>query len=184
MRLFIWYSPIPSYFCLFIIFLPPLSLCHAPHWCNLLHDSCELSQPPSTIPYTHHTISPAPCFRFGIWLMDHTVLFPISSSFQLPDAPCHGPTGHKPLRHVVRALSPVSPHMNLVLVFVYHLYLDWLWSSSQTFQTWSKPDFEPGVQESGSAEYPNLNLLAGSGSCRGWTQTWGLNLEPQIIFNK
>ena len=40
---------------------------------------------------------------------------------------------------------------------------DWPWSSSQTFQTQSKPDFEPGVWESGSAEYLNLNPLVGSG---------------------
>ena len=51
------------------------------------------------------------------------------------------------------------------------IWTDWPWSSSQTFQTWLEPDFEPGVQESGSAEYLNLNLLAGSGSSSGWTQT-------------
>ena len=59
------------------------------------------------------------------------------------------------------------------------IWIDWPWSSSQTFQTWLEPDFEPGVQESGSAEYLNLNLLAGSGSSSSWTQTWGSNLEPQ-----
>ena len=57
--------------------------------------------------------------------------------------------------------------------------LDWLQSSFQTFQTWSKPDFEPGVQESGSAEYLNPNLLAGSSSSGGQTWTWGLNLKPK-----
>ena len=46
------------------------------------------------------------------------------------------------------------------------LNLVWTW-----FWTW--------VQESGSAEYLNLNPLADSGSSRGWTQTWGSNLEPQ-----
>ena len=43
--------------------------------------------------------------------------------FQLPDAPCYRPTGHKPLHCMFRALSPVSLHTNLVLIFVYHLYL-------------------------------------------------------------
>ena len=57
--------------------------------------------------------------------------------------------------------------------------LDWPWSGSWTFWTWSEPDFEPGVRGSGLAEYLNLNLLAGSGSSKGWT--WGLNLEPQNL---
>ena len=49
--------------------------------------------------------------------------------------------------------------------------VDWPQSGSQTFQTWSEPDSEPGVWGSGSAEYLNPNLLAGSGSSRGRTKT-------------
>ena len=49
--------------------------------------------------------------------------------------------------------------------------VDWPRSGSRTFQTWSKPDFEPGVRESGLAEYLNPNLLASSGSSSGRTQT-------------
>ena len=45
--------------------------------------------------------------------------------------------------------------------------VDWPRSGSQTFRTRSEPDSEPGVQGSGSAEYLNPNLLAGSGSSRG-----------------
>ena len=57
--------------------------------------------------------------------------------------------------------------------------LDWLWSGSRTFRTQFEPDFEPGVQESGLAEYPNPNLLAGLGSSSNQTQTSGSNLKPQ-----
>ena len=127
MSLLIWYSPMPSYFHLFIIFLPLLILCHAPCWCDLLCGLHKLSWPPSTIPYTHGTINLAPHFRFGIWPTDHTVLFPISSAFQLPNAPCCGLTDHKPSCHMVRALTPVSLHTDLVLIFVYHLYLSLLY---------------------------------------------------------
>ena len=42
--------------------------------------------------------------------------------------------------------------------------------------------FGTGVQGSGSAEYLNPNLLAGSGSSKGRTQTWGSNLEPQNVL--
>ena len=58
-------------------------------------------------------------------------------------------------------------HGNGPVTSMHSAKLDWLWSGSQTFQTQSKPDFEPGVRESGSAEYLNLNLLAGSGSSKG-----------------
>ena len=119
MSLLIWYSPIPFYFHLFITFLPSLILHHTLCQCDLPHDLCEPSQPPLTIPYTHH-IS---------YLTDdlHTVLFPIFSSFQLPNAPCCGLTGHKPSHSTVRALSPVLPHTSLVLALVYHLYLSCLY---------------------------------------------------------
>ena len=40
--------------------------------------------------------------------------------------PCQRPTGHKPSHCMVSALSPVLPHMNLVLAFDYHLYLSHL----------------------------------------------------------
>ena len=43
----------------------------------------RFTQPPLTVPYTHRTISPAPHCRFGIWPMDHVVLFPIFSSFSV-----------------------------------------------------------------------------------------------------
>ena len=45
--------------------------------------------------------------------------------------------------------------------------VDWLRSGSQTFRTRFKPDFKPEVQGLGSAEYPNPNLLVGSGLGRG-----------------
>ena len=41
----------------------------------------------------------------------------ISSSSQLPNMPCRGPTGHKPLCHVVRAILLILPQMSLVLTF-------------------------------------------------------------------
>ena len=49
--------------------------------------------------------------------------------------------------------------------------LDWPQSSSQTFRTQFKPDFEPEVWGSGLAEYMNLNLLVGSGLSTGRTRT-------------
>ena len=76
MSLLIWYSPIPSYFHLFITLLLSLILHHAPHQWNLPHDLHKPLWPPSTIPYTHCTTSPAPHFRFDGWPMYHTALFP------------------------------------------------------------------------------------------------------------
>ena len=77
MSLLIRYSPMASYFCLSII-LP--STADPPPCTTLMWSS---TWPPLTIPYTHHTISLAPHCRCGIWSTDHTVLFPIFSSFSV-----------------------------------------------------------------------------------------------------
>ena len=61
--------------------------------------------------------------------------------------------------------------------------LDWPWFSSRTFRTQSEPNFEPGVQGLGSAEYPNPNLLVGLGLGRG--QTWtSNNIVPGVSEKK
>ena len=83
MSLLFRYSPIPSYFFLFIIFLPLPILHHTPCQHNLPHNLCKPSWSPLTIPYTHHTIGSAPHCRFGIWPTDHTAWFSISSSFSV-----------------------------------------------------------------------------------------------------
>ena len=56
--------------------------CTTPTWSSV-RPVQTFTWPPSTIPYTHHTISLAPHCRFGIWPMDHMVLFPIFSSFSV-----------------------------------------------------------------------------------------------------
>ena len=48
-----------------------------------MQPSVQLAWSPSTIPYTHCTIGPAPHCRFAIWPMDHIVLFPIFCSFSI-----------------------------------------------------------------------------------------------------
>ena len=85
------------------------------------------------------------CCRFGICPMDHVVLFPILVPFQLPDTPCCRPTSHKPLCHVVRTLPPVPPHMNLVLVFVYHLYSNLLYLHTPKKKEVFPPEFRLSV---------------------------------------
>ena len=73
----------------------------------------------------------------------------------------------------------LSSHSQQAEISMSSSRVDWPRSGSWIFWTQFKPDFEPGVQESGSAEYLNPNLLAGSGSSSGQTWTWASNLEPQ-----
>ena len=73
----------------------------------------------------------------------------------------------------------LSSHSQWAEISMSSLRVDWPRSSSWTFWTQFELDFEPGVQESDSAEYLNPNLLAGSGSSSGQTWTWASNLKPQ-----
>ena len=72
-----------SYDLLFTPFYHFPSTADPPTCTTLMQPSTRLVQLPSTIPYTHHTIGPAPHCRFGIWPTDHTVLFPIFSFFSV-----------------------------------------------------------------------------------------------------
>ena len=135
MSLLIQYCCIPLYFCFSIIFSPSLIHCHAPHWCDLPHNTGEPSwlltlalivlyttftitslvyqmdrwpaDLVATFPFlgTSHTVSfiliPFPAYQF------HTTLH--DGSNQLPNLPCHRPTGHKLLHHVVRESGDLLP---------------------------------------------------------------------------
>ena len=73
------------------------------------------TQSPLTIPYTHHTISPVPCWRPPIWPMDHIVIFSFLSLFHTF---CGGLTNHRSSHSMIRTLPYVSPHTNLVLILL------------------------------------------------------------------
>ena len=90
------------------------------------------AQSPPTIPYTHHTISPVPCWRPPIWPTDHVVIFSFLSLFPFTQcilsrpnrsqviAPCDWDfticfAAHKPCAH-----------------FTYHLYLRLLYLLQKT----------------------------------------------------
>ena len=142
MSFHIRHSPMASYFCPPIIFLPPLILhhapcwcdCHTPHWCDLPHDHHWLYPIPITLSAWHHIVDVA------YDLQTTQCYFPFLVPFLLPDAPCHRPTDHKPSCHAVRTLPSVSPHTNLVLVFTYHLYLKLL------YLPWKEGSFPPRIQ--------------------------------------
>ena len=89
--------------------------------CTNLCDHHQLYPIPITLSAWHHIVDLA----YDLWTT--LCYFEFLVPFQLPDAPTCGPTGHKPLCHVVRALSLVLLHTNLVLVFVYHLYFSLLY---------------------------------------------------------
>ena len=129
MSLLIRYSPMASYFCLSIIFLPLLILHHILHQHNLPHNHHWLYPIPITPLAQHHVVDLA----YDL----HTILFyfPFLVPFQLPDVPCH-----KPSHHVVRTLPSVFPHMNLVLIFTYCLYLKLL------YLPWKEGSFSPRIQ--------------------------------------
>ena len=95
---------------------------------------------PSTIPYTHCTISLAPHCRSFIWLMDHIVLFPFLVPFLLPNMSCHGLTDHKPLHHMVRTFTIHFTTHEPCAHFTYHLYLRLL------YLLWKKRMFSPELR--------------------------------------
>ena len=80
--------------------------------CTNLCDHHQLYPIPIALPAQHHISD----------LMDDLCTTLLYSHFELPNAPCH-----KPSCCMVRALSPVSLHMSLVLTLVYHLYLSCLY---------------------------------------------------------
>ena len=121
MSLLIRYSPMASYFCLSIIFLPLQILHHGPHQHDLPHDHHWLCPIPIALLAQHHVVDLAYDLRTMLFY------FPFLVPFQLPDAPCCGLTSHKPSHHMVRTLPSGSLHTNLVLIFTYHLYLKLLY---------------------------------------------------------
>ena len=131
MSFLIRYSPMTSYFCLSIIFLPPPILHHAPCRCDLLCDHHRLYHIPITLSAQHHIVDSA----YDLWTT--LFYFPFSVPFLLPNMPCHGLTSHNPLHHVVRTLPSVSPHTNLVLIFTYCVYLKLL------YLPWKRRKFFP-----------------------------------------
>ena len=86
-----------------------------------LYDHHQLYPIPIALSAQHHIVD------LAYDLQTTLLYFPFLVPFQLPDAPCCRPTSHKPLCLTVRALLPVLPHTNLVLIFVYHLYLSLLY---------------------------------------------------------
>ena len=81
-----------SYDLLFTPFYHFPSTADPPTCTTLMQPSTRLVQLPSTIPYTHHTIGPAPCCRPSILPMDHIVLFPFFSSFSITQCVLSWPT--------------------------------------------------------------------------------------------